>query len=313
LIHVLSKILPSFISNHSNNFHSKPVKVLVIDALAELFHLNSKTTTGTLVERSHNISEISTLLHTLASTHQLAVLVLNEVVDAFDRGRETDVGDSGDLVYSDQSRWFNRADSVPGENRKEASLGLVWANQVNARILLSRTGRRRYLEETESRNGKHRKIQSHQNPMSSPGDQPALVGDQATQIRRLSIIFSSVSPPVSLDYTVTVEGISILPPDGPSPLGVQRPASSIQSRPSVAKLSVAIPDARPMEISSQISPLDVGVAEDGRKMLEEPVEGSAEPEQDEWETYWNAGEIPEDLYNNVDCDALEPANIEPPP
>jgi RecA/RadA recombinase len=303
LIHVLSKILPPFINNRQNDFHSKPVKILVIDALAELFHLNIKTTTSTLVERSRDISEISTLLHTLASTYQLAVVVLNEVVDAFDQGREAD-GRGGDLVYSDQSRWFNQADSVPGENRKQASLGLVWANQVNARILLSRTGRRRYLGETQYQGGKHRNFQSRQNSVSSR-DQP-VDDDQATEVRRLSVIFSSISPPVSLDYTVTMEGISILDPR----LEIQRFASSFQGPPPAEKL-VAIPDLRPLHTTSQISPLDVGVAEDGRKSLDPTVEGSAEDEQGEWETHWNADVILEDLRKSVDGDAFENTTTEP--
>jgi hypothetical protein len=58
-----------------------------------------------------------------------------------------------------------------------------------------------------------------------------------------------------------------------------------------------------VEISSQISPLDVGVAEDERKLFNETTTNLAETEleQDEWEMYWNTDSIPEDAYNNVNC------------
>ncbi|KAE9406469.1 hypothetical protein BT96DRAFT_1055092 [Gymnopus androsaceus JB14] len=154
------ELLPDFIERKLKQYTSdsttKPVRLVVIDALGELFHSSDKTSTQTLVQRSRNITEISSHLHSIASKYGVVVIVLNEVVDAFDRGSGDDDPALG-LSYAEQSRWFGRAHSVPGEERKEASLGLVWANQVNARIMLSRTGRRRFLDyavSRQQRNGK---------------------------------------------------------------------------------------------------------------------------------------------------------------
>lgn len=288
LIRVLSQVLPDFIGELSKNPHSKPVKFLVIDALAELFHSSSKTTTSTLIERSENITEISTLLHTLASTHRIAILVLNEVTDAFDWGR-ADIDGNADLVYNEQARWFSRADSVPGEDRKEASLGLVWANQVNTRILLSRTSRRKYLSDNEIRHAKRRKVGEH----SHSGIQFAPSDDQLTPIRRLSIIFSSVSRPASLDYIVSEQGVSILSEDDLTAL--PRP---------VAQPEVPDPPIDPATLeleASQISPLDVGFATNEQNTVDTAMEtlANGEPEgEDEWEKYWD--EIPEEAYEGID-------------
>lgn len=295
LIHVLCKVLPEFIKSKLQDSSSKPVKLLVIDALAELFHSSNKTTTATLVERSRNISEISTVLHSLASAHGIAILVLNEVIDVFDRGSGTDSCDNSVVAYRDQARWFNRADSIPGENRKEASLGLVWANQVNARIILSRSGRRRHLEEIEPWNTKHRRFDGSARQIPPTPVPSSLVEDPYTLIRRLSIIFNSISAPVSLDYIITLGGISILPNDTPS-------ASNAPAMPPLATTDISTP--YPPSSTLDISPLDVGFVEDGREGAEKET-----GEEDEWETYWKDDDLPEDAYNNIDLNIdMTPGN-----
>jgi DNA repair protein RAD57 len=207
LLFVLSNSLPLLLRTNANDPSRKEVKLLVIDALAELFHSTDKTSTTTLVERARNISEISKLLHSLASKHRIAVLVLNEVIDVFDREPEGGTTES-DLIYRNQARWFSRADSFLDDNRKEASLGLVWANQVNVRIMLSRTGRRRYFSEVIGRTTKHRRIET-----SHPALQMIEAEGQTTLIRRLNVIFSSVSSPTSLDFIISAEGLSLVPDD----------------------------------------------------------------------------------------------------
>lgn len=286
LIHILSKILPDLVAGRANDSASKPVKLVVIDALAELFHSDDKTTTSTLVDRSHNIVEISSLLHTLASRYNLAVLVLNEVSDVFNRGDQDETSPGGDLGYKQQSRWFGGADSVPGESTKEASLGLVWANQVNVRIMFSRTGRRRYLE--DSVNSKRRKGNGgHSSKSSNTDDEP---DDGATLIRRTSIIFSCVAPPCSLDYIVTAAGISIIPDDDV----LVPPESSFPSQ--EASRDDIIPATGPL--SSQVAPLDVGLAEHDAQS--ETTRG----EDEEWESYWNTDVISEEMYNSLELDNI---------
>ncbi|KAJ6623394.1 P-loop containing nucleoside triphosphate hydrolase protein [Mycena sp. CBHHK59/15] len=276
LIHILSNILPALIAQRAADSQCKPVKLVVIDALAELFHSSDKTTTSTLVDRSQNIGEIATVLHALASTHKVAVLVLNEVSDVFDHSHHTEPNASGDLIYNQQSRWFGSANNVSGENKKEASLGLVWANQVNVRIMMSRTGRRRYLQDDES--SKRQRVNT--SGTSGNSDHSS---DQALLIRRMSLIFSPLAPPCSLDYVVAAAGISILPDSDVSSLLMD------------SELSVDAPISRTP--SSQIPPSDVGSAESHDQLDMEHTE------EDEWDNYWNADDVHEQIYSNVDLGA----------
>ncbi|KAJ7470523.1 P-loop containing nucleoside triphosphate hydrolase protein [Mycena latifolia] len=285
LIHVLSTILPSLVTQRAGDTGVKPVKLVVIDALAELFRSSDKTTTTTLIDRSQNIAEISTLLHTLASTYGIAVLVLNEVSDVFNH-EESATSSSGGLVYNQQARWFGGADTVPGEATKEASLGLVWANQVNVRIMMSRTGRRRYLEDSL-----HNKRQKADDGHSAESSSTKIHSDDgATLIRRMSVVFSSVAPPCSVDYIVTAAGISALPDDD-----VLVPSESRLSSPERhddASLAISMS-------GSQVAPLDVGFAEQDSQ-AEAP-----QPEDEEWENYWNADVIPEEMYTSLELDTGE--------
>lgn len=176
-------------------------------------------------------------------------------MDVFDRGHLSNIG-QGDLLYNNQSRWFGRMNSVPGEDKKEASLGLVWANQVNVRILLSRTGRRRYLDDS-------RLPKRHKSEGQPPGA-PLLDmshDDQSTLVRRLSVVFNSVSRhSVSMDYIVTGQGISILPGDEVLSSGNAPPSFDQAAAVPVCQLTFSDP-------RTQISPLDVGIAEEGRSTV----------------------------------------------
>ena len=206
LQHVLTTILPTFIKDQESKPDGKPIKLLVIDALGELFHSNNKTTTSTLVARSKDLANISAILHSIAADPRLAVLVLNEVIDAFDHPSGRVAGDQQGLFYGYQSRWFNSAEFF-GEKKKEASLGLVWANQVNTRIMLSRTGRRKYID-LEGLSKRARLSNS-----SEVSEQPKTQSEdpQSILIRRFSVIFSNVCLPFALDYIVTEGGVLVLP------------------------------------------------------------------------------------------------------
>ena len=289
LIYVLSTFLPQYIDNASKNPTSKPLKLLVIDALAELFHSVGKTTTQTLVERSRQLSEISSHLHILAYKYRIAVLVLNEVIDVVNRD-ELPASDA--ISYRDQSRLFGRPDSIPGEDRKEAALGLVWANQVNARIFLTRTGRRRYLDESET-------SQKRSAVGSVPTSQIAVtpVDDQPVLVRRLSVVFSSVAAPASCDYIVTAEGISVIP------------GSTVSLAASYAKAiqhpATTNPDAAKMGQKDHVAPLDAGcvaddfTTENSRPPTPEnelgPTDGN-----DEWDSFWAQNPLPDDVLTQMD-------------
>jgi len=208
LQYIVTTTLPAFIKQRSLNQDTKPVRLVIIDALGELFHSENKTTTSTLVERSKNITILSAALRELAHIHQIAIVVLNEVIDRFDRPVQ-DHGDQTDLLYDTQSRWFSTA-AYFGESQKEASLGLVWATQVNTRIMLTRTGRRRYLGEQDV--PKRRRLNQSQDDREQAVE-PPIQDTQSILIRRLSVIFSNVTLPVSLDYIVTERGITALTGD----------------------------------------------------------------------------------------------------
>ncbi|KAF9533429.1 P-loop containing nucleoside triphosphate hydrolase protein [Crepidotus variabilis] len=281
LEHILTVTLPAFIDQVASNPSRKRVRLLVIDALGELFHLSDKTTMSTLVERSKNIANISTSLHCLATKHRLAVVVLNEVIDVFHRQDLNDGTSPSDVLYEQQSKWFNTA-AFFGEGRKEAALGLTWANQVNARIMLSRTGRRRYL--TENEHPKRRQL-AQLNSISQPIQQERQ--GEPTLIRRLSVLFSSVSQPAALDYIVSVSGISALP-DSLTTLDSLAPQLASENTAKVAEVSVLPAYLEPP--SEKVLPLTNNEAP------------SSQPnERDEFEDVWDQ----DSSYANFDWDALE--------
>ncbi|EIW85272.1 hypothetical protein CONPUDRAFT_118007 [Coniophora puteana RWD-64-598 SS2] len=279
LLYVLEDIFPQFAEQ---GLHSaSPVKLLIIDALAELFHTSSKTSTCTLVERSKGIAEIAHRLHAAANKYSIAVVVLNEVVDVIERGMSHE---PGELSYSEQSRWFSRADTLPGENLKEATLGLTWANQINARIFLTRTGRRRYLEGLPG--------QTSGGIMKSS----TTAEDEPTLIRRLSVVFSSVSLQASCDYLVTIAGVSVVPG---SFQALKPPLNGIPSPKALTSEQTTLrADIGPhLPQQQELAPLDVGLMTANEDNLEASA-GQAN-DSDEWDEYlgeWEFHDLPPSLY-----------------
>lgn len=310
LLRVLASVLPDFIKERRTNPKAKPVKLLVIDALTELFHSNGKTSSQTLTQRSKDLSEIAVHLHSIASQHNIAIIVLNEVVDVFNRDfYNQDPGKPGEVVYRDQSRLFGRADSIPGEDRKEAALGLVWANIVNARIMLSRTDRMRDSSDFDVRPIKRRRV-SEQGPSPSHTDDPA---SESLRVRRLSVIFNQHAPPASLDYIVTKKGVSVVSGVEP-PVSAPCPGPRLQAGPSRTTAHVAPLSREHPQLSGELLTLhgaepeqdvpDVPPAEH-----EDGAEDGPQDEVDEWDEYWKQVDMKDgDLYNNLDMDALFSSN-----
>lgn len=287
-VHILLKVLedqlPTFIETTAKTPLRKPVKLLVIDALAELFHLVEKVSTTSLVERSQQLTRVSALLHRLAEKYKIAVVVLNEVVDAFHNDAiDYERSENGLLLYSGQAKWFNRGHSVYGEDMKEASLGLVWANQVNARVMLTRTGRRRYVEEeiTVEDGDKRQKMEGEEDSGLKLGAQ---AGEQEPLlIRRLTVIFNSAATPISCDYIVTPAGVKGLPnEDRPVHIPVQEQHSRIggtgPSSPSNSLPNLLGPGVQP--ISQSVIPSS---------------------QDEEYDNLW----ADDEFYENIDWDNLE--------
>ena len=285
LLNVLENQVPAFIETIARTPSRKPVKLLIIDALAELFHLVEKVSTASLVERSQKLTQASTLLHRIADRYQIGVIVLNEVLDAFDNyAVDFDKSESGLLVYSEQARWFNRAHTVYGENQKEAALGLVWSNQINARVMLSRTRRRRYIGDTEEKKGqKRRKTEGEADGKSDSRDPSS--EREPSLIRRLTVIFNSAGPLASCDYVVTSAGVRGMPNEErpPQTHGHECLQPELNSQP-----SEALPGQCPAQPQTPVTLSSQTV-----------IPSSQEGEYDD--QLW----AEEEFYNSVDWDNLE--------
>ncbi|KAI0033262.1 hypothetical protein K488DRAFT_48105, partial [Vararia minispora EC-137] len=281
LLAVLSTHLPALLDKQAS---MRPVKLLVIDAIADLFREDSRTTTAQLVERSCLLGDLALQLHALASVRGLAIVVLNHVAEVFEPQTQ---GTPHELIYAEQARIFSSGDSLAAETRKKAALGLVWANEVNARVMLTRTGRRRALG---VRTGvKRRRVVSGAAERSrAPHEQNDVL------IRRLSVIFSTVSSPTSSDFIVTAQGVEVLPEDVFS-----YPDSSKVSTGVVVEGSTATSLADLSESQlHDVAPLDVAYAQSSSAPPLEDVtmnEPPVEDEEDE-DIYWQGTE---DIWNAV--------------
>ena len=314
ILHALSDIIPASINAAKNR--PSPLKLLIIDSLADLLMEDAKISTATLADRSRNLSAIAAQLHALASTHQLAVVAINRVTDVWERRPDADMGLPGELIYADHARLFGRAEE---DSKKSAALGLVWANQVNTRIMLTRTERRHhYYDYRYDRHYRHH----HGAPPAAPA--PAEVamallpseghdrkrqrlddsegGKDVVQVvvRRLTVIFSSVCAPASVDFIVTSRGVEMLVEDlenAPVPAPAPAPPTTVTLT-NVATIGHAAAAAAANEVGrppqpplAEVSPLDVGsVVGDFRPPQSpqpgEPSGGELGEEDEDEDAYW---------------------------
>jgi DNA repair protein RAD57 len=184
---------------------------------------------------------VSDRLKALAVEFGLAVVVINQVSDVFSRepAGKTPLnnlstsngngppssqsaasqvlsqfyveGPEPPMLYATQSRHFS---GQTEQLKKEASLGIVWANAVNARIMLSRTGRRRMIDPKDlSRRRRRRLVDDEDDGKQAAGpDVLPLVDDaRPTLIRRAQVVFSSSAPPATIDYVITESGLHSMP------------------------------------------------------------------------------------------------------
>ncbi|CAE6537086.1 unnamed protein product [Rhizoctonia solani] len=188
---LLTSLLPTHVA--ACRGRGSPLRLLVIDSLTALFRDKQTTQPQTLYTRSGSLNAIGAMLHQIATRHELAVVVLNDVTDVF-APNPTGESEDPEIVYREQSRWFARAGGVAGEERHEAALGMVWSNQLHSRILLARTGRRRHIEGSRVR-GRGEAEDS-----------------EAVLIRRAFLLFGrSVEdevPAPSLDFIICSQGIT---------------------------------------------------------------------------------------------------------
>ncbi|KAG8784029.1 hypothetical protein FRC20_005131 [Serendipita sp. 405] len=214
----------------------KPIRVLVIDSLGSLFQSINRTTTSTLVERAKSLNEVSQLLHSLASSRNMAIIVINQVTDIFQSPEDPysyqpfDPNAHPSLIYKEQAVWFNRGPSTGARSVQEATLGLIWANQLNVRLMLTRT-KRRVRPPTSNDKGNPNKRQKTSKKMdaaqfarlvamwNASEEDEGEMEDLGQLVRNLAVLFSGVSGPVVLDFVVEQAGIRVLevrkPTNGP--------------------------------------------------------------------------------------------------
>lgn len=259
LINCLTYVVPRILeSRNSVKREGKPpIRIIILDSITSLLRgdTTSPTNTISLTERSRYICNIADQLKSLAERYDLAILVINQVSDVFPKLRAPAVSSSPTLnemnppsssaiisqfysdgteppmLYSTQSRWFS---GQSGSLKKEASLGIVWANAVNTRIMVSRTGRRRMMSERDLFVARKKA-----RILSTGDDDPAedgtgeMLSDASTPtlIRRFHIVFSPFAPPSTTDYVISSTGIHSLP----NSTKIQDPTSEVRSRARRAK------------------------------------------------------------------------------
>lgn len=210
----------------------KPIRLLIIDSITALIrgaegNYANSTSMG-LTERSRHLCAVADRLKHLATEFGLAVLVINQVSDVFARPPVqsstptapsssqmlsqfyTD-GPEPPMLYATQSRWFSGQTATL---QKEASLGIVWANAVNVRVMLSQTKRRRHLGVQDLKRKKRKPNGTHvgAQPDEEPDTVDPVIDDTArTLIRRAQVVFSPFVPPATVDFVITETGIHSLP------------------------------------------------------------------------------------------------------
>jgi DNA repair protein RAD57 len=314
LLHALSEILPASIN--AAKARSTPLKLLIIDSLADVLLEDAKVSTATLADRSRNLSAIAAQLHALAATHQLAVVAINRVTDVWERP-DADRGFLGELIYADHARIFGRADGKDGPSKKSAALGLVWANQVNARIMLARTERQHHYHDGL----RHRHRRQPHGAAVAAMPKPTETHDRKRQhpdeddedlvlvlVRRLTIVFSSVSAPASVDFIVTSRGVETLAKDlGTAPVPPPRMTMLTNVTPSSHALAANVALHPPSRLA-EVSPLDVGsVVSDFRTPQPQAQPGvsagDVAVEDEDEDAYWR--EVDDFPFSGDDVDLLQ--------
>ena len=124
----------------------KPVRLIVVDSVSSPFRdaADASTTKGAF-SRARALSRVAALLREYAHRHDVAVVVTNHVVDAVRADAAPIVSAAGGLV---RTRDRNDAATILGPAGEASSsgrpvtpaLGLFWANCVNTRLFLRRSG-----------------------------------------------------------------------------------------------------------------------------------------------------------------------------
>ncbi|KAF2397049.1 P-loop containing nucleoside triphosphate hydrolase protein [Trichodelitschia bisporula] len=138
--HILYYQLPVAIERHS-------ARLVVIDSIAANYRAEIGTRVAggphPLALRRAHLQRTGAHLRSLALKYNIAIVVANQVADRFEAELSPRSGGDGitpdPLALDHQQRWFTGWGDGPTRGQpKTPSLGLVWANQIAARIALVR-------------------------------------------------------------------------------------------------------------------------------------------------------------------------------
>ena len=115
--------------------NERPVRLIVVDSVSSPFRESDDAfARNGAVGRAHKLSRVAALLREYAHRHDIAVVVTNHVVDAVTNDDEKRNEKMGKNV-------FGPAGDVSSSGRDvKPALGLFWANCVNTRLFLRRSG-----------------------------------------------------------------------------------------------------------------------------------------------------------------------------
>lgn len=120
--------------------HARPVRLIVVDSISSPFRELDSTQRDELADRTGMLSRVAALLKEYAHRHDVAVVLTNHVSDAVTGGGEGGAGGSH-FFNLKQRRLFGPSGDLRSSGRAIVpNLGLFWANCVNTRVFLSRTG-----------------------------------------------------------------------------------------------------------------------------------------------------------------------------
>lgn len=191
-----------------------PIRLIILDSIAAPVRAAQNAGSSGLIQRSAETNRVGDALKRLATLYSCAIVVVNQATDVFQhsplpfpipaplnspaiatssprnnlRTNKT-AHEQHRLPPQLYSRYQNKHFSGQSDQLgMMAALGNGWANVVNTRIMLSRTGRRR----RRSLNG------------GEGGEQ-----DQNSDVlvRRMSLIFSPCAQSGSIDYVVESDGV----------------------------------------------------------------------------------------------------------
>jgi DNA repair protein RAD57 len=132
--HIVKYQLPVVLSRYN-------VGLIIIDSVTANYRAEfdrpKSSQASQMATRSKDLRRLAGTLKDLAIEHNVAVVAVNQVTDAF--RKSTQSSQEEDLLTLDyQGKWFDGLVDEYGENMKKPALGLVWTNLITTRIMFVR-------------------------------------------------------------------------------------------------------------------------------------------------------------------------------